>query len=139
MGHPMTRDISPTGQFSDKILKLLPAEVTAAYLAIRSVIDLVSGNQGATDLVSSYILFAVIIILMALTPVFLSAVRAVTDRRRQWFLSFSFFVWAINIDYSRVILIAPTGTASVLIYVIPILLISWAALALPIFVAQTGA
>src|SRR4051812_42962008 len=61
------RDVKPTDAYADKVLKLLPAEVTAAYLAIRSVIDLTSAGQqlDPSDLnkLPAYIIFGVIVFL----------------------------------------------------------------------------
>jgi hypothetical protein len=57
---------------------------------------------------------------------------------QRYFLAVTFFIWAVNIDYNSMLAIAPLGTGIFFAYGIPILLILWAALALPVYLHKTG-
>jgi hypothetical protein len=133
----MDRNIKPTDQALDKLLKSLPAEVTAAYLAIRSVIAIISSATG-TDSTASYILLFIILLLTVITPFFLKAMDIIVVSIQRYFLAVTFFIWAVNIDYNSMLAIAPLDTGIFFAYGIPILLILWAALALPVYLHKTG-
>jgi hypothetical protein len=131
------RDIKPTDPFSDKLLKLLPAEVTGAYLAIRSVVELATQERvSGQERLPAYVLFGVIIFLTIATPIFLQLMDLITKNSQRIFIASSFFIWSINIEYLRIVEISPAQAVAKL--VIPILLILWAALALPVYLFRAA-
>lgn len=129
-----------TGQdWSEVIIALIPGEVTAVYLGIRSTVAMI--GESAED-IGAYVPFVLLISISLLTM--LTPYVAVKMRSTSWtigfFVALSFFVWATNIDYNRMLelvylLDIPILTASAS-YAIPISMIIWAGLAVPVF-AQT--
>jgi hypothetical protein len=135
-----TRDVQPTDAYADKLLKLLPAEVTAAYLAIRSVVDLTTAGQPPNpadpDKLPAFIILGVIVLLTVGTPIFLQLMDLISRNSQRIFMALSFFVWAINIDYPQMLKILPFDR--LLMYLIPISLILWAGLALPVYIYRVS-
>jgi hypothetical protein len=130
-------DVKPTDTFAEKLAKILPAEITAVFLAIKSIIDLVARGGGVGDL-APYVSFAVILFLAVVTPIFLQLTGHVQRLALALFLSISFLIWSVNIEYSNIISIAPMGWGAILSFLIPILLILWAGLALPVYLVKSG-
>jgi hypothetical protein len=130
-------DVKPTDTFAEKLAKILPAEVTAVFLAIKSIIDLVAQGGGGAQL-APYVTFAMILLLAVVTPIFLQLTGHVQRLALSIFLSVSFLIWSVNIEYSNLISIAPAGWGAVLSFLIPILLILWAGLALPVYLVKSG-
>lgn len=130
-------DVKPTDTFAEKLAKILPSEVTAVFLAIKSIIDLVSrGGQGQE--IAPFVSLATILFLAVATPVFLQLTGHVQRWTLALFLSVSFLIWSVNIEYSTLISIAPPGWGDALSYFIPIILIIWAGLALPVYLVRSG-
>jgi hypothetical protein len=71
-------------------------------------------------------LFFIIVLLTAVTPIFLRAMDIISNKGQLTFLAGTFFIWAINIDYESMLSIAPFDTGVFFAYGIPILLILWA-------------
>ncbi len=129
-------DVGPTDTFSEKLAKILPGEVTAVFLAVRSVIELVSQGGVGADL-APYVTFAVILLMSLATPLFLQLTGHVQQTPLALFLAISFLIWSVNIESSNILSIAPTGFGALLSFVIPISLILWAGLALPVYLVRS--
>jgi hypothetical protein len=77
------------------LLKLLPAEITAAYLSVRSICTPENSNN---DLFIA--IFAVLIFLAA--PLYMWRVLKMKNNVQVVFLTFSFVVWVANIEIARI-------------------------------------
>lgn len=84
---------STTDSFASKLAKLIPAEVSAAYLAINSIVDV---NQGF-----SLMMLASLIALTMFCALYLWKVLNVTSPLQIVFTTASFPVWALNISSAR--------------------------------------
>jgi hypothetical protein len=90
----MDREIQPLDSYSAKILKLIPAEITAAYLSINSLVDQSDGF--------STLMIIALCILTFLCPFYLRLTN-VRNVLQIGFSTISFLLWAINISASRLI------------------------------------
>ena len=80
-----------TNDYMEKLYKLIPIEVTAAYVAGSSII---SSNPNALSL--GYILLIFAIILFVINPIFLSRVQGVSNKKQLLISTLSFPIWAAN-------------------------------------------
>ncbi len=92
---PPSRDIKSTDDYTSRLLKLLPAEITGAYLAIRLVAPT---ETSSGDLPIA--IFAVLI--LAISPWFMWGVLGMRHLKQIVFLMFSFVVWVANIEIARI-------------------------------------
>jgi len=90
----MARDTEPTDGYTDRILKLLPAELTGAYLAVRTIIGPDTGDKDFYILIFG-------LILLVIAPFFLFSVLGVRKFINIVFLTVSFFIWCLNIDVQK--------------------------------------
>jgi hypothetical protein len=135
------------GSWSDRVLAILPAEVTAVYLAVRSIVSLLAENKESIYTYIPYVLFICILILTVAAPFFAQIVRGLKIRYDGIIIAVSFLIWALNIDYQRMVTLATNvydlathaQTASdnaipilVVRFGLPIILIMWAGLVIPI-------
>ncbi len=127
----MDRTVKPTDGFLDKIYKVLPAEITAVYLAIRSVIEMVGGTGYSPT--GAIISIFVILFLTVLTPFILPVFQVITTVSQRYFIAASFLIWALNIEYGNLEIIVPAFLGEVIAFGIPITLILWAGLGLPAY------
>jgi hypothetical protein len=95
MPETSSRDIQPTDDYVSKLLKLLPAEITAAYLSVRSICTPENSNN---DLFIA--VFALLIFLAA--PFYMWRVLKMKNNVQVVFLTFSFLVWVANIEIARI-------------------------------------
>lgn len=95
MPETSSRDIKPTDDYVSKLLKLLPAEITAAYLSVRAICTPENSNN---DLFIA--VFAIFIFLAA--PLFMWRVLKMKNNVQIAFLTFSFVVWVANIEIARI-------------------------------------
>lgn len=122
--------------WSKVILAVIPGEVTAVYLGVRSTVAMIGQSAEEIGSYVPFVLMISIILLTLITPYFSSLIRG-ADTKTGIFVAASFFVWALNIDYDRalevVFLIDRGLTYAIASYAIPILMIAWAGLAIPMF------
>jgi hypothetical protein len=136
------------GSWTDKVLALLPAEVTAVYLAVRSVVALVAEKNEYLYKSIPLVLFISIVVLTIASPVFARVVRGLKSKSDAAMIAVSFPIWALNIDYQRMIDLTkqvyeqsqghPVSSAlpiTIVQFALPITLIMWAGLAIPIVTA----
>jgi hypothetical protein len=76
--------------FGEVLLKSIPAEIVAAYITIANA---VAGGSG----VPSWLLWAVIGILAAVTPVYLTKLQGVTKLSQRVVSTVSFLVWVLSL------------------------------------------
>lgn len=100
---------SSVDSYPTKLAKLIPAEVSAAYLAINS---LVPPADGFSNLMKGSL-----VALTILCALYLWKVRNVTSAAQIAFTTASFPVWALNISATRSDFINPTLVGVVLILI----------------------
>jgi hypothetical protein len=97
---PSSRDIKPEDDFVSRLLKLLPAEITGAYIAVRTI----CGPEGHEN--DIYIgVFAVII--LVISPLFMRYALKMQNCVQNAFLFFTYIVWVANIEIERITLHEP--------------------------------
>ena len=124
--------------WSDVVLSVIPAEVTAAYLGVRALVATIAQSNEEVAQYDPLVMVALIVLLTVLSPWITSALRGGTKAKQQIIPALSFAIWALNIDYQRVIDLLITIDAGdlariIATYAIPILLILWAALVVPVY------
>lgn len=100
----MSREIKPDDEYLDRLYKLLPAEVTGAYIAIRTLIDPTTNDN------DKYLFFFGGVILV-LAPFVYYWVLKISDWVQVAFLTFSYVVWAANIDVLKIVAARPASWA----------------------------
>jgi len=109
------RQVNSTADtYSSKLLKLIPAEVSAAYLAINSLVSAEAGFDRTMQLS--------MLVLAILCPFYLWKLGNVTSWLQIAFTTLSFPLWALNISASRLATLnldwlTPTGLGVALILV----------------------
>jgi hypothetical protein len=92
---PPSRDIKTSDDYATRLLKLLPAEITGAYLAIRLVL------QPETNDSNQYIAaFAAAI--FVISPFFMYFVLKMRQIPQIIFLVFTYVVWISNFEINRI-------------------------------------
>jgi|GEM_PF-3783447 hypothetical protein len=91
----MPREVGPTDTYLDRVKKLIPAEVSAGFLAVNSLVPL-------DDIFGVYVLgFGVIFALFCI--LYLRILEGVTNVLQLIFVSLiAFPAWAINISVARI-------------------------------------
>lgn len=87
----MPRQIQPAASYQDKLTKLIPGEVIAAYLAIQ---NLVMGEPAIRDAV----LLASAAILLFVIPFYLRKVHQVSSVAQIVVTAISFLVWVFSVS-----------------------------------------
>ncbi|WP_152535747.1 hypothetical protein [Bradyrhizobium sp. Ai1a-2] len=90
-----SRDIKPSDDYVTRLMKLLPAEITGAYLAIRLVSSPESNSHDKW-----IALFAAIIFCIA--PFFMYFVLKMRQTKQIIFLTLSYVVWISNFEIDRI-------------------------------------
>lgn len=91
----MNREIQTLDSYSAKLLKLIPAEVSAAYLSINSLVPL-------SVVMKDPLMIGSVLVLTVLCPIYLYA-SAVRNWWQLAFTTISFPVWAVNISSARIL------------------------------------
>jgi hypothetical protein len=84
----MVRQIKPDQNYRDKLLKLIPSEIVAAYMVVIGIIPKDYAKWG-TLIVS--------LLLLILTPFYLKKLQNVTNNMQIAFCSLSFVVWVYSL------------------------------------------
>jgi hypothetical protein len=79
-------------EYKDRLLKYIPADIIAAYLALRSLIDLIQ-NRAAVPTVR----FVVFVIVLAITIPWQRNVAQIRKWQQVWIGLGAFVVWAISL------------------------------------------
>ncbi|MCK1385760.1 hypothetical protein [Bradyrhizobium sp. 21] len=125
----MSREIKKTDNNLDRLYKLLPAEITGAYIAIRTLITPENNSQ------DGFLLFFAIVILV-IAPFFYYRVLGVRNLLQVVFLTFSYVVWAANIDIVKIVALKDTTDSAALKFIfdptfIKGILVIWVMLLVP--------
>jgi Flp pilus assembly protein protease CpaA len=88
------REISGTSTYSDKLFALIPAEVTAAFIAIHAIVDPTSTKYDLLLLIAA-------LILLAFNIPYLFRVQGVGDYKQIAFTCGAFVFWAAGIENAR--------------------------------------
>lgn len=78
--------------FKDRLIKLIPAEIIAAYVTISGLVIGFASSDSNAD--KSNLLWIIILVLTILTPVYLVKVSGVLKKRQLLFSTIGFLVWA---------------------------------------------
>lgn len=84
----MARQIKPDQTYRDKLLKLIPSEIVAAYMVIIGIIP---------DNYAKWGTLIVSIVLLILTPFYLKRLEKVANNVQVVFCSLSFVVWVYSL------------------------------------------
>ncbi len=95
----MARAINPGDGFNEKLLKLIPSEIVAAYLFVQNIVggEILFGDEGSTVNLAPYILWAVFGILLVLTPLYLMKLQKVKFGFQSIYTTFAFVVWVYTL------------------------------------------
>lgn len=128
----MSAPIRPQDTAEERLTKLLPADVTAAFLSAKAGLVAFFGDPNAAGPV-----FWTFLVILAICPVYFWFVTKVTNYLHIAFLCLSFTVFAISIADDQFITYLPylKSTINVAAIVVPIL---WAFLVARIFVEVLG-
>lgn len=86
----MAREISENNDYKDKLVKLIPTEIVGAYMVIAGILpDDASYSRWVTTVAA--------LILLALTPLYLSKLYGVSDKWQITFTTASFIVWVYSL------------------------------------------
>lgn len=122
--------IRSANDYLDRIGKIVPPEITAAYLAVQPLfID-------AKDLTANFnTLLVFVLFLTALVPTYLWKFRRVSNRVQLAFSALSFPVWAGAISAEQIVIRSDGVISSI---AVTLVMVAWSLL-IPIFVpAQQG-
>jgi hypothetical protein len=84
----MPREIKSTNEFRSKLLKLIPSEIVAAYMVLQGIIPEDSGKWG---------LIIVSLVLLIITPFYLSKFEKVKKASQIAFSTASFVIWVYTL------------------------------------------
>ena len=117
---PLTpvKDITAASDYSDKLLKLIPGEVVAAYITIDGIIP-------TTEPTAKWVSLFVATVLMAAVPLYLTKTLAVRNMRQVYFTMGSFLVWLYSLGGPFKLWATATGVPFHVPYIGSILLILW--------------
>lgn len=80
----MGREIKPKEEYLGRLLKLIPSEIVAAYMAIQGIIPKESAKWGLT---------VISVILLIITPYYLKTKQKVGKKSQVLISTLSFIVW----------------------------------------------
>ena len=92
----MARTIKPEQDYKSKLLKLIPSEIIAAYMAIQSVFGGQVIQVGERDL-TQVVGWLVFVALLVLTPLYLVKIHKVKSKAQIILTVLSFPVWVYTI------------------------------------------
>ena len=81
--------------FKDRLVKLIPSEIVTAYVTIQGLISSV-GNDNTSKNIHT-LMWIIISVLFALTPVYLWQVGNVRKKGQIVFTTIAFFIWVMAI------------------------------------------
>ena len=87
----------PSQQYEDdyrsRIMKLIPAEIIAAYLTLKGLIE----SAASSTSVKESIYWIVFLVLLILTPVFYKRITKVVSRKQLFLTTCAFVVWVFSV------------------------------------------
>lgn len=138
----MDRSPKSDDQPLDRLLKLLPAESTAAFLLLRGIFP--NDPASKTFQLEAGIFYLLVLVILVSTPFLLSRIWMVKEPFSIIFITVSFVIWAGNIDIERVTAVSEILTRDVwsgFSYILhPLLirglLVVWAIVLLPLVIPK---
>ncbi len=92
-----TAAAAPSGDsYSDRLLKLIPAETVAVYIAVQGILESSLGSPGQEGQLAIW-LWALFAIIAILNIVYMGRILHVTDTRQYVLVTLSFVVWVLSI------------------------------------------
>ena len=114
-------------EYAQRLYKLIPAELTAAHLAISTIVD----SNGSNALLYMTIAFLVLLVLL---PVYMIRLQGVTNPTQIIISTLSFPVWAVNVSSALIVeYLHFHFHVNVETYVFGVILILWTTIT-PVFV-----
>lgn len=92
----MARAIKPDQDYKSKLLKLIPTEIIAAYMAVHGIFQgqvIQLGDADVTHLVG----WSVFFVLLVLTPLYLTRIHHVRGKMQLVLTTLSFVVWVYTL------------------------------------------
>lgn len=128
---PLTpvKDITQDSDYSDKLLKLIPGEVVAAYITIDGIIP-------PTVASAKWVSLAVAVVLLFAIPLYLTKTLEVENTTQVVFTMLSFLIWLYSLGGPFKLWAAATGVPFHVPFIGSILLILWTLL-IPFAVTAT--
>jgi hypothetical protein len=87
----MARQIKPAENYREKLLKLIPSEIVAAYMVLMGIIPAENPNS------AKWWTLIISLVLLILTPFYLKRFERVANNIQVAFCSFSFIVWVYSL------------------------------------------
>ena len=112
------RKIVPQSDYADKLIKLIPGEIVAAYMAIDGLIPPDSRHTQNSSIIVAVVLFAII-------PFYLRRLYAVTSVPQIIFTMLSFVVWLYSLGGPFKYFRGPDGDPIHVPWIGSIILILW--------------
>src|SRR3990172_7957413 len=112
------KDITTESDYSDRLLKLIPGEVVAAYITIDGIIP-------PHTLAAKWVSLVVSLVLLIAIPLYLTKTLAVENLRQVVFTMASFLVWLYSLGGPFKLWATATGIPLHVPYIGSILLILW--------------
>jgi hypothetical protein len=94
----MPREINEKQRFADKLVKFIPTEIIGAYMALASFLGYGPiSNITPVDEVKSTLIQIMFVILLIMTPIYLTKVSGVRNRLQLFISTISFIVWVYTL------------------------------------------
>ena len=81
---------SPADDYADRLVKMIPAEIVSIYLFLHSYVS----ENGADKF--NWLLWAIIVVLCILTPLYLKRIMNVEDNKQIFFTTLAFIFWCFT-------------------------------------------
>ena len=92
----MARTIKPDQDYKSKLLKLIPTEIIAAYMALHGIFQGQVIRIGESDL-THFVGWGVFVVLLVLTPLYLGKIHKVKGKAQMALTTLSFIVWVYTL------------------------------------------
>jgi len=118
------KDITEKSDYSDKLLKLIPGEVVAAYITIAGIIP----SDPSAIPTAKWVSLCVAIVLLLSIPLYLNRMSAGCYARQKFFTMIAFIIWLYSLGGPFKLWAEATGVEFHIPYIGSILLILWTVL-----------
>ena len=92
----MARSINPDQDYKSKLLKLIPTEIIAAYMAVHGIFQGQIIELGGGD-VTRFVGWTVFFVLLVVTPLYLARIHDVRGKTQIVLTTLSFCVWVYTL------------------------------------------
>jgi hypothetical protein len=77
--------------YADRLVKMIPAEIVSLYLFLHSYV-----SENGADSKYNWLLWAIILLLCVLTPLYLKRIMSVVNGKQIFFTTLAFFFWCFT-------------------------------------------